>query len=105
MIKCWSSIDGYQRCDYPTFLTLLFYLLQVKFAIQYMRRAIQKKAKFDIVELNTIKVFILVTIYFIFLVALIAELLMKLLGSILILIMLFILLLQSFNLCLKFKLS
>ncbi|KAM7485178.1 hypothetical protein LguiA_001187 [Lonicera macranthoides] len=28
----------------------------VKFAIQYMRRAIQKKAKFDIVELNTIKV-------------------------------------------------
>ncbi|KAL8189442.1 hypothetical protein R6Q57_029008 [Mikania cordata] len=28
----------------------------VKFAIQYMRRAILKKAKFDIVELNTIKV-------------------------------------------------
>jgi fermentation-respiration switch protein FrsA (DUF1100 family) len=28
----------------------------VKFAIQYMRKAIQKKAKFDIVELNTIKV-------------------------------------------------
>ncbi|XP_022930530.1 uncharacterized protein LOC111436957 isoform X1 [Cucurbita moschata] len=28
----------------------------VKFAIQYMRRAIQKKAKFDIMELNTIKV-------------------------------------------------
>ncbi|KAL5541706.1 hypothetical protein UlMin_009416 [Ulmus minor] len=28
----------------------------VKFAIQYMRRAIQKKAKFDISELNTIKV-------------------------------------------------
>ncbi|KAF3457228.1 hypothetical protein FNV43_RR01885 [Rhamnella rubrinervis] len=28
----------------------------VKFAIQYMRRAIQKKAKFDIVELNAIKV-------------------------------------------------
>ncbi|KAL8524805.1 hypothetical protein ACS0TY_014426 [Phlomoides rotata] len=28
----------------------------VKFAIQYMRRAIQKKAKFDITELNTIKV-------------------------------------------------
>ncbi|KAK4425743.1 hypothetical protein Salat_1768300 [Sesamum alatum] len=28
----------------------------VKFAIQYMRRAIQKKAKFDILELNTIKV-------------------------------------------------
>ncbi|KAL8515413.1 hypothetical protein ACS0TY_014204 [Phlomoides rotata] len=27
----------------------------VKFAIQYMRRAIQKKAKFDITELNTIK--------------------------------------------------
>lgn len=29
---------------------------QVKFAIQYMRRAVQKKAKFDIMELNTIKV-------------------------------------------------
>ncbi|CAN1807317.1 Uncharacterized protein YqkD [Linum perenne] len=28
----------------------------VKFAIQYMRKAIQKKAKFDITELNTIKV-------------------------------------------------
>ncbi|XP_052734946.1 uncharacterized protein LOC108347171 isoform X2 [Vigna angularis] len=28
----------------------------VKFAIQYMRRAIQKKAKFDITDLNTIKV-------------------------------------------------
>ncbi|XP_042050482.1 uncharacterized protein LOC121795892 [Salvia splendens] len=28
----------------------------VKFAIQYMRKAIQKKAKFDIMELNTIKV-------------------------------------------------
>ncbi|KAH0992796.1 hypothetical protein GBA52_004279 [Prunus armeniaca] len=28
----------------------------VKFAIQYMRRAIQKKAKFDITNLNTIKV-------------------------------------------------
>ncbi|XP_023547926.1 uncharacterized protein LOC111806722 [Cucurbita pepo subsp. pepo] len=28
----------------------------VKFAIQYMRRAIQKKAKFDIMDLNTIKV-------------------------------------------------
>ncbi|KAI5654248.1 hypothetical protein M9H77_31435 [Catharanthus roseus] len=28
----------------------------VKFAIQYMRRAVQKKAKFDIMELNTIKV-------------------------------------------------
>ncbi|XP_009339931.2 uncharacterized protein LOC103932104 [Pyrus x bretschneideri] len=28
----------------------------VKFAIQYMRRAIQKKAKFDIMKLNTIKV-------------------------------------------------
>ncbi|AEE76774.1 alpha/beta-Hydrolases superfamily protein [Arabidopsis thaliana] len=28
----------------------------VKFAIQFMRRAIQKKAKFDIMELNTIKV-------------------------------------------------
>ncbi|KAL8171348.1 hypothetical protein V2J09_023152 [Rumex salicifolius] len=28
----------------------------VKFAIQYMRRAVQKKAKFDITELNTIKV-------------------------------------------------
>ncbi|CAK9161879.1 unnamed protein product [Ilex paraguariensis] len=28
----------------------------VKFAIQYMRRAIQKKAKFDIMNLNTIKV-------------------------------------------------
>ncbi|KAK7292361.1 hypothetical protein RIF29_08139 [Crotalaria pallida] len=28
----------------------------VKFAIQYMRRAIQKKAKFDISDLNTIKV-------------------------------------------------
>ncbi|GMP76924.1 hypothetical protein CsSME_00033391 [Camellia sinensis var. sinensis] len=28
----------------------------VKFAIQYMRRAILKKAKFDIMELNTIKV-------------------------------------------------
>ncbi|XP_061347931.1 uncharacterized protein LOC133293376 isoform X3 [Gastrolobium bilobum] len=28
----------------------------VKFAIQYMRRTIQKKAKFDIVDLNTIKV-------------------------------------------------
>ncbi|XP_011090818.1 uncharacterized protein LOC105171411 isoform X3 [Sesamum indicum] len=28
----------------------------VKFAIHYMRRAIQKKAKFDILELNTIKV-------------------------------------------------
>ncbi|GMH08377.1 hypothetical protein Nepgr_010217 [Nepenthes gracilis] len=28
----------------------------VKFAIQYMRRAIQKKANFDIMELNTIKV-------------------------------------------------
>ncbi|GMH18804.1 hypothetical protein Nepgr_020645 [Nepenthes gracilis] len=28
----------------------------VKFAIQYMRRAIQKKAKFDIMELNAIKV-------------------------------------------------
>ncbi|KAK9060587.1 hypothetical protein SSX86_021293 [Deinandra increscens subsp. villosa] len=28
----------------------------IKFAIQYMRRAILKKAKFDIVELNTIKV-------------------------------------------------
>ncbi|KAK6117296.1 hypothetical protein DH2020_048967 [Rehmannia glutinosa] len=27
----------------------------VKFAIQYMRRAIQKKAKFDIMDLNTIK--------------------------------------------------
>ncbi|KAG6431117.1 hypothetical protein SASPL_109192 [Salvia splendens] len=27
----------------------------VKFAIQYMRKAIQKKAKFDIMELNTIK--------------------------------------------------
>ncbi|PNY08891.1 hypothetical protein L195_g005429 [Trifolium pratense] len=29
---------------------------QVKFAIQYMRRTIQKKAKFDIADLNTIKV-------------------------------------------------
>ncbi|KAL1543193.1 hypothetical protein AAHA92_20200 [Salvia divinorum] len=28
----------------------------VKFAIQYMRKAIQRKAKFDIMELNTIKV-------------------------------------------------
>ncbi|KAI4317722.1 hypothetical protein L6164_025570 [Bauhinia variegata] len=28
----------------------------VKFAIQYMRKAIQKKAKFDIMDLNTIKV-------------------------------------------------
>ncbi|XP_059311909.1 uncharacterized protein LOC132063404 isoform X2 [Lycium ferocissimum] len=28
----------------------------VKFAIQYMRRTVQKKAKFDITELNTIKV-------------------------------------------------
>uniref|UniRef100_A0A1J3IBY4 Uncharacterized protein YqkD n=1 Tax=Noccaea caerulescens TaxID=107243 RepID=A0A1J3IBY4_NOCCA len=28
----------------------------IKFAIQYMRRAVQKKAKFDITELNTIKV-------------------------------------------------
>ncbi|KAK4372489.1 hypothetical protein RND71_007873 [Anisodus tanguticus] len=28
----------------------------VKFAIQYMRRAVQKKSKFDITELNTIKV-------------------------------------------------
>ncbi|KAL0457288.1 UNVERIFIED_CONTAM: hypothetical protein Slati_1068000 [Sesamum latifolium] len=28
---------------------------EVKFAIHYMRRAIQKKAKFDILELNTIK--------------------------------------------------
>ncbi|XP_010532691.1 PREDICTED: uncharacterized protein LOC104808656 isoform X2 [Tarenaya hassleriana] len=28
----------------------------VKFAIQYMRRAVQKKAKFDITDLNTIKV-------------------------------------------------
>jgi hypothetical protein len=34
-----------------------FFLLQVKFAIQYMRRTIQKKAKFDIADLNTIKVF------------------------------------------------
>jgi hypothetical protein len=31
-------------------------LLQVKYAIQYMRRKIQKKAKFDIMDLNTIKV-------------------------------------------------
>ncbi|OMO85444.1 hypothetical protein COLO4_21623 [Corchorus olitorius] len=30
----------------------------VKFAIQYMRKAIQKKAKFDISDLNTIKVFV-----------------------------------------------
>ncbi|WZZ10311.1 hypothetical protein YC2023_096232 [Brassica napus] len=28
----------------------------IKFAIQYMRRAVQKKAKFDITDLNTIKV-------------------------------------------------
>ena len=28
----------------------------MKFAIQFMRRAIQKKAKFDITDLNTIKV-------------------------------------------------
>lgn len=35
-------------------LSLLY--IQVKFAIQFMRRAIQKKAKFDIMDLNTIKV-------------------------------------------------
>ena len=39
---------------YADFVSL--FLLQVKFAIQYMRRAIQKKAKFDIMDLNTIKV-------------------------------------------------
>lgn len=35
---------------------LLHFSIQIKFAIQYMRRAVQKKAKFDITDLNTIKV-------------------------------------------------
>lgn len=37
-------------------LSLSLLYIQVKFAIQFMRRAIQKKAKFDITDLNTIKV-------------------------------------------------
>ncbi|KAK1380248.1 hypothetical protein POM88_026992 [Heracleum sosnowskyi] len=46
---------------FTCFLSLLFVLLEtlktrIKFAIQYMRRSILKKAKFDIEELNTIKV-------------------------------------------------
>ncbi|CAK7332971.1 unnamed protein product [Dovyalis caffra] len=36
--------------------TVSFVVTGVKFAIQYMRKAIQKKAKFDIMDLNTIKV-------------------------------------------------
>ena len=40
---------------YKRFYLTLFQL-QIKFAIQYMRRAVQKKAKFDITDLNTIKV-------------------------------------------------
>ncbi|XP_019426437.1 PREDICTED: uncharacterized protein LOC109334897 [Lupinus angustifolius] len=40
-------VDTYRFC-LPKFT--------VKFAIQYMRRAIQKKAKFDIMDLNTLKV-------------------------------------------------
>lgn len=44
--------------DRVTFM-LIYFLLQVKFAIQYMRRAILKKAKFDIMDLNTIKVLLL----------------------------------------------
>ncbi|KAF9673322.1 hypothetical protein SADUNF_Sadunf10G0012000 [Salix dunnii] len=36
--------------------TVSFVVVGVKFAIQYMRKAIQKKAKFDIMNLNTIKV-------------------------------------------------
>ncbi|KAG5035128.1 hypothetical protein JHK85_010437 [Glycine max] len=37
----------------------LFNKLQVKFAIQYMRRVIQKKEKFDITDLITIKEFVM----------------------------------------------
>ncbi|KAK7245783.1 hypothetical protein RIF29_40633 [Crotalaria pallida] len=40
-------VDTYRFC-LPKFT--------VKFAIQYMRKAIQKKAKFDIMDLNTVKV-------------------------------------------------
>ncbi|KAG6758919.1 hypothetical protein POTOM_035382 [Populus tomentosa] len=36
--------------------TVSFVVVGVKFAIQYMRKSIQKKAKFDIMDLNTIKV-------------------------------------------------
>lgn len=35
---------------------LLSFLIQVKVAVQYMRRVIQKKAKFDIMDLNCLKV-------------------------------------------------
>ncbi|KAK9024333.1 hypothetical protein V6N11_004500 [Hibiscus sabdariffa] len=50
-------VDTY-KFRLPKFTHAKFYfcLLQVKFAIQIMRKSIQKKAKFDITDLNTIKV-------------------------------------------------
>lgn len=51
---CTANNIGASTYYYADFVS--FFLLQVKFAIQYMRRAIQKKAKFDIMDLNTIKV-------------------------------------------------
>lgn len=35
----------------------------MKFAIQYMRKAVQRKAKFDIMDLNTIKVLFFLSVH------------------------------------------
>lgn len=50
------AITMFPHSLYYMSLSSFKFFFQIKFAIQYMRRAVQKKAKFDITELNTIKV-------------------------------------------------
>jgi hypothetical protein len=53
---------GIQRLNAGcTILMVFFWVMyfQVKMVLQYMRRIIQKRAKFDIMDLNVLKVYFL----------------------------------------------